>query len=1241
MSGRVRRVKAATAGFAVLGLLILGAIAAGLVSSVPAEAATWSGRSWLSGNFWRGHQKSQTYFDRRNDILPMWDVAGGQDRSPVLPRVDAGGVNLSNSGRSIPNYVNTVDEFIDYLQGRYNASAVDRTTTQRWYRAGVPFIIGSILGKSGDQITRNITSADFEEARARMKAASINWSVTLSSGGSAAWGGYTNSSGGTSGVADIYRVNEDDAKEGILMRSSNGAEFRIFRDCANPVGDSSGLAPVWSIRAESYVKKVTSDAPQSTHDGYVQTNISVSPGDVVSFKHDMRAQSGNIAQAVNYTVRGTGFPASFYPTSGSTSLVSGSVAPTIANNVLFVNIGAHSGGTNGDKTVRRVTQDDVGHSLCQAIEYQPSTATNARETRTLERCADVPYRYTLVPSVHNVPAAVEPSRSISAAVTGGVSNGAAGATKSYQTNAVYTRIIHKTSQSNPNNEAGGTSTSEPCAYFGVTSTARCTTSSAGSDNTVFQPGTTMVPALSDVIPADLEPGDRVCYALSVYGYNEVTGPSKDGYSHSALSCTVVGKKPKVHVNGGDLRVGAGSTTSSNVTTSVTNLEGAVLPAAEAELDAQVKNTRRYWYFGKGAGLYFGDSGTTTTAKTLDMTGGEGTTVITNGQGVVQFFTDGMNVYSRTGAILPNGNSLGGNSSTTQAAAAFPIADNKYIIIVSTAQTEGGIVGTLRYSIVDMSIGAGRVTLKNQQFGSNTDNSVGEALSVTPNSTNNGYWVVTNTPGTNRVKAYPVPYTWNGANATAINPVVSTGGTASGASSGRHAPGFGSINFNESATEAVLAMHNENTNRGNVRVLSFNNATGRFTERLSWLTSSGDLYAADFSPSGEYLYVSSLYVGGAGAYLQRYNIKQGNSVSAVLSSRHDIATGSSMITPCGSASGGGGHVKRAPDGKMYVARNGCTTIGVVNNPDASNSGIGWSLTGRSLPSGSTSSFGLPQVSAVLRINTDPPKHGSREYGSWSEYAITASGQVRGMASAAGYAGGRTTDGGAIIPSYCALSLLTFSNRPTTGACLDTSMGRYALPERVQTVADMYEGQPKQTIGALVRPSALTVNGIYQPSVSGQITIEQSTLPAGRSIIIYAPNNDILIGGSQRYAETIASVEQIPQLVIIGRNITIHESATEVSAWLVAKTAGHGNIYTCNVAQADLRTTNCNDPLTVNGPVISNMLHLRRTGGAGAGADSVRAAETFNLRPDAYLWGVQQTKATLKVPTAKVTELPPKF
>jgi len=52
-------------------------------------------------------------------------------------------------------------------------------------------------------------------------------------------------------------------------------------------------------------------------------------------------------------------------------------------------------------------------------------------------------------------------------------------------------------------------------------------------------------------------------------------------------------------------------------------------------------------------------------------------------------------------------------------------------------------------------------------------------------------------------------------------------------------------------------------------------------------------------------------------------------------------------------------------------------------------------------------------------------------------------------------------------------------------------------------------------------------------------------------------------------------------------------------------------------------------------------LQRTFGSGSGAATGNPAEVFNLRPDAYLWGVFQAAGSGRLQTVYETELPPRY
>lgn len=262
-------------------------------------------------------------------------------------------------------------------------------------------------------------------------------------------------------------------------------------------------------------------------------------------------------------------------------------------------------------------------------------------------------------------------------------------------------------------------------------------------------------------------------------------------------------------------------------------------------------------------------------------------------------------------------------------------------------------------------------------------------------------------------------------------------------------------------------------------------------------------------------------------------------------------------------------------------------------------------------------------------------GGTSYGSWGEYLVSAGGNVSGMASARGYAGGSTET------LFCSVSYLTLTNADAATCTASTVKGGYVMSTSLPDVSSLFA----RTTSIGNNPTiniATDGGGVY--AATGTVTFRATgQVPAGRSIVLYAPNASVRITDDIIYStSSYASVADIPQVVIVANSIAIEGDVSRVDAWLVA-TGSDGTINTCSdVASANNLTSEvCQAKLTVNGPVIAKHLLLRRTAGSGTGAASADPAEVFNLRPDAYLWLAHRQAATPKASTVMTIELPPRF
>lgn len=283
-------------------------------------------------------------------------------------------------------------------------------------------------------------------------------------------------------------------------------------------------------------------------------------------------------------------------------------------------------------------------------------------------------------------------------------------------------------------------------------------------------------------------------------------------------------------------------------------------------------------------------------------------------------------------------------------------------------------------------------------------------------------------------------------------------------------------------------------------------------------------------------------------------------------------------------------------------------------------------------------GKGQTSNIVTSSTTKTVGGTtRTYGSWSEYAIAASGRVTSMGSGAAYSGGATSN------LFCALSLLTFSNTTAgqTSCTASTQMGSYANTKALPDI-----GARLRATSSLGNNPSVNVASVATGSynATGNVTVTSSgPIAKGKWVVINAPTATVTITSNINYTtDVLRSLTDIPQVVIIANEIRIAGGVTNVDAWLVAN-GTNGNLVTCSdVTAADqLNATRCNQKLTVNGPVMARHLYLYRTAGAGTGAQTGDPAEVFNLRPDAYLWATGYSSEAGRLQTVTTKELPPRF
>ena len=178
-----------------------------------------------------------------------------------------------------------------------------------------------------------------------------------------------------------------------------------------------------------------------------------------------------------------------------------------------------------------------------------------------------------------------------------------------------------------------------------------------------------------------------------------------------------------------------------------------------------------WYFGINAGLDF------STGNPIALTNGElvtdeGCATISENNGDLLFYTDGITVWDKQHNIMPNGTGLTGDSSSTQSAIIVPKPGDVSIFYIFTVDDLAGPNG-LRYSEVNMTLNGGNGDITNQK-NIELNAFTTEKISAVKHANGIDFWVVTHDWNNNNFLSYQV--TTAGVN---IVPVISSVGEEHG------------------------------------------------------------------------------------------------------------------------------------------------------------------------------------------------------------------------------------------------------------------------------------------------------------------------------------------------------------------------------------------------------------------------------------------------------------------------------
>ncbi len=354
-----------------------------------------------------------------------------------------------------------------------------------------------------------------------------------------------------------------------------------------------------------------------------------------------------------------------------------------------------------------------------------------------------------------------------------------------------------------------------------------------------------------------------------------------------------------------------------------------------------------WYFGEMAGIDFNNGASAITDNNL-MTSPAAASSISDANGDLLFYTNGVSVWNKEHELMLNGDNIGGDSTSTQGAMIVPVpGDSTIFYVFTTDPVWGDYSYDVRYAMVDIKkdTARGEVIFKNRPLFTNstermTATAVGGSI----------IWLITHEYGNNVFRAYPITEDGIGA------PVISAAGSVHRFSEERN--GTATMTVGNGNTRIAVALQDSVSNF--VELFSFTDSTGMvddflqidLTEPIPSLA-----YGVAFSPSLEKLYVST---SGGSSKLLQYDLDSINAPTAkadIEATKFEIATSSEEY----------GTLQIGPDGIIYLAVENSGSLGTINNPngdDISSSFVedGFNLEGR------TSRLGLPNF---VQTVSNPP------------------------------------------------------------------------------------------------------------------------------------------------------------------------------------------------------------------------------------------------------------------------------
>ncbi|MEP1489519.1 MAG: T9SS type B sorting domain-containing protein [Algibacter sp.] len=372
-----------------------------------------------------------------------------------------------------------------------------------------------------------------------------------------------------------------------------------------------------------------------------------------------------------------------------------------------------------------------------------------------------------------------------------------------------------------------------------------------------------------------------------------------------------------------------------------------------------------WYFGENSGIQFNSDGSTSNLTSGQLNTVEGCATISDSDGNLLFYTDGITVWNKQHTPMPNANGLTGNGlfgdpSSTQSAIIVPKPEDAniyYIFTVDTSSRDDDPDFGFNYSTVDLSLdgGLGDVLTTSKNINLLEDSS--EKISaVLKDCVSKSIWVITFASATGLKST---------TNFNEFNTFYAYEVSTTGVSTAPEKSTFpisiddyrGYLKLSPDGTKLACA-----NSTGGLYLYDFDPATGKVSNQLpininfSTFGKPQSPYGVEFSQNNEFLYISSYYNTPQDLFLDASSqygaLLQYNLTDIDINGSEVVLDHRQMYR---------GALQLGPNGKIYRAMNTTYTVGqpylsVINTPN--NAGLDCDYRHNAMTLARNSTQGLP-------------------------------------------------------------------------------------------------------------------------------------------------------------------------------------------------------------------------------------------------------------------------------------------